>query len=57
MSLQKDIMDKIVTEKKEWTDILIDLLIDIDEGKKTETKISASLLEDIRELVYEELGE
>jgi len=57
MTLQQDIEDKILSEEDELRDILLDLVIDIDDGKRTITKIKEKLLDDIRELVYQEIGE
>lgn len=57
MTLQQDIEDKILSEKDELRDILLDLVVDIDDGKRPIAKIKEILLDDIRELVYQEMGE
>lgn len=56
MSLQQDIKEKILSQEDESREILLDLVLDIDDGKKTSTKTKETLLEDIRELVYQEEG-
>ncbi|GBD61696.1 hypothetical protein [Tetragenococcus halophilus] len=56
MSLQQDIKEKILSQEDELREILLDLVLDIDDGKKTSTKTKETLLEDIRELVYQEEG-
>lgn len=55
MTLQQDIEDKILSGKDELRDILLDLVVDIDDGKRPVTRIKEILLDDIRELVYQEM--
>lgn len=57
MTLQQDIEDKILSEKDELREVLLDLVISIDDGKRPITKIKEILLDDIREIVYQEMGE
>lgn len=57
MTLQQNITEKILAENNELRELLLDLVIDVDEAKRAQTKIKENLLDNIRELVYQEEGD
>ncbi|MBE9389761.1 hypothetical protein [Vagococcus salmoninarum] len=57
MTLQQNITEKILSENNELRELLLDLVIDVDEAKRAQTKIKENLLDNIRELVYQEEGD
>ncbi len=57
MTLQQDVQDKIFLENNELRDILLNFVIEVDDNKRSLTKIKEELLNDIREITLEEIGE
>lgn len=57
MTLQQDVQDKLFLENDELRDMLLNFVIEVDDNKRSLTKIKEELLDDVRELIMEELGE
>lgn len=57
MTLQQDVQDKLFLENDELRNMLLNFVIEVDDNKRSIKKIKEELLDDVRELIMEELGE